>query len=260
VTEHQPSFVSEALYEHRFWLTVLRDHMEFIKGGLAPKEAPLVEQATTFQREAVLRLQRVEELAGESEVRGFTMDTADFNSRLIQFKQMILDRQLACRIDINLHPSLIDHMVREAQEYAVVMQMLLRGERLKGAALAIHEANLWITDASGHAAVIRSNIDPQEQDIFDSAHHWKIQFDHLTIQLSELQTKLRSQVRWVPSLERLMELSGSNMAMFRQYLTHLEETLEQCRALGILKPLMMDHMAREATYFLDKLERAKETS
>ncbi|PWK10226.1 DUF2935 domain-containing protein [Tumebacillus permanentifrigoris] len=244
--------------EHQFWLTVLRDHTEFIKLGLAATEPSDIKQTVALQQEVLQLLGQLEHIKNHhDQLRLFTRQAADFTKRLLVFKQSILDRQLACKIDINLPPSLIDHMIREGEEYVKVMALLLQGRFLEGAMLAIHEASLWLPDSSGHAAVIRSNIDPQENDIFESAHDWKLQFDKLTLSLEEMKTKVRSEVRWVPSLERLMAMTAEHISVFHTYLLHLRETLEECRALGTLKPLLMDHMSREAAYFLDKLEQAQ---
>jgi hypothetical protein len=260
LAEPENQFVSAAVFEHTFWLSVLRDHTEFIYMSLGPDEQREIATAKAMHQEAIALFEKTGQLKNASveDVRTFTLTAIEYTKRVLQFKQYLLDRTLACRITLHLSPTLIDHMVREGQEYLNILHMLLQGRELTGAQLAIHEANLWLPDASGHAAAIRSGVDPQEDDIFEAAHNWKVQFDDLTIHLAEIQTKLRSEIRWVPSLKRLMEMTTEQITLFRGFLCHLEETLAECRALSTLKPLMMDHMAREAAYFLEKLERARQ--
>ena len=257
MSELRIAFAHEVRFELEFWLSVFRDHTIFIHSSLGPDETALIQTAKHFQAEALANIDRLGQLSSEAEWRAFAHEAIRFATRLISFKQTLLDNQLACKITLHLAPSLVDHMVREAEEFLGTITRLLQGRPLTGAALAIHESELWIPDGSGHAAAIRSNVDPQEEDVFASAHHWKNEFDKLTIALQEVKTKLRSGVRWVPTLERLMEMTTTQFVLFRQYLEHLEEMLAECRVLGDLKPLFMDHMAREATYFLQKLERSK---
>ena len=257
VSELRNEFADEVRFELEFWLPVFRDHTIFIHSSLGPDETALIRTAKQFQAEAFAMIERLGAISAEAEWRAFAHEVIHFVRRLISFKQMLLDNLLACKITLHLPPSLLDHMVREAEEFLATITRLLQGTPLTGAALAINESELWIPDGSGHAALIRSNVDPQEEDVFESAHHWKTEFDKLTLALQELKTKLRSGVRWVPSLERLMELTATQFVLFRQYLVHLEEMISECRVLGDLKPLFMDHMAREATYFLQKLERSK---
>jgi Domain of unknown function (DUF2935) len=257
VSELRIAFATEARFELEFWLTVFRDHTFFIQTSLAPDEKVLIHTAKQFHQEALATIEHLDQHNTEGEWRAFAHEMIRYATRLISFKQTLLDNMLACQITIHLPPSLVDHMIREAEEFLGTITRLLQGTPLTGAALAIHESELWLPDGSGHAALIRSNVDPQEEDVFDSAHHWKTEFDKLTLSLQELKTKLRSGVRWVPTLERLMELTTTQFVLFRQYLEHLQEMLAECRILGDLKPLFMDHMAREATYFLQKLERSK---
>lgn len=256
MAEPRITFAAEARFENQFWLTVFRDHTFFILSSLAPNETELIQTAKGFHQEALARLESLDRLQTDGEWRVFSLEMTEYAARLISFKQLLLDNMLACKITLHLPPSLVDHMVREAEEYIQTITRMIQGTPLKGAALALHESELWIPDGSGHAALIRSNVDPQEEDVFESAHHWKSEFDKLNLALQELKTKLRSGVRWVPTLERLMELTATQFVLFRQYLEHLEEMVAECRVLGDLKPLFMDHMARETTYFLEKLERA----
>jgi len=253
--------VRDAQYEHNFWLEVERDHAEFLFLEFPPIEQDWIRKTYAYYQEFDQYLKKLPSVAkaGVPAMRTFTMEVYELVQRFTAFQQSLLDQMLACAVNSSTPPTLLDHMVREGQEYLLVMEMLLRGEQITGAALAIHEASLWLPDASGHAAIVRSRIDPSEQEIFESSHQWKTEFDKLVLQLDETKTKLRTGVRWVPALEKLMEMTTANMIQFRQYLLHLEETLEECRALSTLKPKLMEHMARETTYFLAKLEKSRQT-
>lgn len=199
MSELRNTFVSDARFEHSFWLSVLRDHTDFIRQSLSPLEQEAIAQANRLHQEALLLIEQFAHVKGVEEMRTFSLRMVESTTRLLHFKQMLLDRQLAGEITVHLPPSLLDHMIREGQEYLQVIAQLLHGRYLEGAPLAIHEANLWLSDGSVHAALIRNYVDPQEQDIFESAHKWKTEFDALYLHLQEMQTKLRTNVRWTPS-------------------------------------------------------------
>lgn len=70
----------------------------------------------------------------------------------------------------------------------------------------------------------------------------------------ELAGYLRANVEKFPALDKFHDDIGLEMTIFKGYLKELEEMRIKKEALGTFTPIMADHMLREGTYYLKKIE------
>lgn len=107
------NYVVTALLEHRFWLQILGDHARFFYHSLSPTETEEIQRANMFMNE-------FDQLLDESR-RNLSREELDvLNRRALQsvwklknFKLHLLRRQLVGKIDLNMPPTFVSHMVNE---------------------------------------------------------------------------------------------------------------------------------------------------
>lgn len=63
----------------------------------------------------------------------------------------------------------------------------------------------------------------------------------------------RTHIYDFPALRRLNDNANDIMTSFKEFLKNLEEDILEKKVVGIMYPLMTDHMIREECYYLTKL-------
>lgn len=274
------------LREVWFWAGVFRDHARFIHDHLGPKEEQEIRWARGFT-EAFERLHtEAEQLARRLCVPGpagsYALEAAPTDSPLAHmaehelrqteqqverlcrsalevltslraFKEKLLQQQLDCTITLSLGPTLLAHMIVEAEEGQRVLSGVREGAPLPPALESLHHHLIWLPDASGHAVALNNGLDGPEQVLREATERFHHIFDGMHIKALELYSMLRVAPRMVGALKRLNKDSVSQIATFRAFLEELREHLEGCELLTTLMPLMADHMLREELYYTEKI-------
>lgn len=282
---HAQESATQALREAWFWSGVFRDHAAFIHDNLAPGQEDLIRWADTFRNtfaalhDDVERLTRAAGIAGPAgsyalvgpqserplaglqgqELLRYEKSAGTVNQALLEalaalrgFKEQILQEQLNCTVKIHLPPTLIHHMINEAEEAYRVLGPVRRGE-MPPAAQALHHHLLWLPDAAGHAGVLHAGTDPTQAELLKTTEHFKKVFDGMHIRALELAGMLRVAPRMVAALRKLNRDAMGQISTFRAFLAELREHLEGCEILGTLVPLLADHMLREELYYTEKV-------
>ncbi|MEW6426102.1 MAG: DUF2935 domain-containing protein [Bacillota bacterium] len=78
----------------------------------------------------------------------------------------------------------------------------------------------------------------------------------LHIKAIEINDLLREDPRLVPALVYLTRQSAETTQKFRRLLEEYRDLRSSCLALATAPPLLPDHTAREAAYYLEKLGAA----
>ncbi len=169
------------------------------------------------------------------------------------FKAQILQMKLDCQVDIALPPTLIAHMITEADEAYRVLIGRPVSEPPDPAVTLMHHHLIWLPDAAGHAAVLHGDLDGTEQRLLRATEDFKEVFNGMHIKALELYSMLRVAPRMVGALRRLNRDSMAQIATFRGFLSELREHLEGCEVLGSLTPVLADHMLREELYYTEKI-------
>lgn len=244
------------LFEHRFWLQILGDHARFIFESLAPSEHEEIERAKYFIGTFDNLLDYARNNLSSEEIYTLIHQASNQTGKLRDFKLHLLERHLIGKISINLSPTFINHMVNELEEYERILQAYLSGNLPPANLMDIHL--LWLSDAVGHAATITSLLDMVEADEIQKSEKFTKQFEHYYLKAIELAGYLRTNVHHFPALNRFHHQAEMEMKLFQSFLHELEEMRMKDELLGVLTPLMADHMSREECYYLMKLSEVSE--
>ena len=122
------SYESAALFEHRFWLQVLGDHARFIFNALAPSEQEEIQQATYFINTLDQLLEQSRRSLSANELMALNQQAYQQAEAIREFKLNLIRQHLIGKIDLNLPPTFINHMVNEVEEYLRILTALLAGQ------------------------------------------------------------------------------------------------------------------------------------
>lgn len=249
-------YIKESLFEHQFWLQVLGDHARFILDSLSPSEMEYKQRASYFIAIFDDLLMEARRELEERELIDLTIKAQNQAEDIREFKLEIIKKQIVGDINIQLAPTFINHMVNEVEEYLRVIQWI-RSKKVV-TEHALHNHNLWLPDASGHANGIFINLDSTERDYRDISYKFFKEFEELFIKSYEFADYLRTGVNSFPALDRLNEVVEIKITLFMEFLLKVEKHFRDNRLIGTLAPLMADHMYREECYYLIKLSKVSE--
>lgn len=169
-------------------------------------------------------------------------------SGFIKFKEKILQEVLACRLYTSNYPLLIEHILREARMYAMIIRELEgRGGICRS---DLRELELfWNQIMMEHAQFIRGLLDPTECALMETADGFAEEYCRL---LEEARAK---------DGQMVYGLTGRSLETTRRYQafkTAGTEGITGCRIRSVILPLLADHVLREANHYLRILEAAEE--
>jgi len=115
--------------------------------------------------------------------------------------------------------------------------------------LNLEEVKFWIRIMEEHALFIKSGLPCDKEDLIDEAQSFYQEFGSLRTRAERLQND-----------KKFMELVNDTQALLREFYTFKRDLLHQmleCKLGGYNFPLFLDHLAREAEYFMRLLEKIK---
>ena len=251
-----PDYEKSVRFEHRFWLQILGDHARFILNALSPKEKEKIEKAKIFINSFDRLLDRSRENLSGRELDDLTEEALRLSKKLRVFKLELLKEHLVGKIEINMPPTFINHMVNELDEYISILKCFLSNGFPE--APAVHYHKLWLLDGVGHANSINSNLDDVEKDLKRKSKEFAKHFDDLHMKAMEFAGYMRTNLTKFPALARLNKQAELEMLLFMNFLKELEEMRLTKEALGTIQPLVLDHMFREECYYLTKLSQVSD--
>ncbi len=248
-------YKEKALYEHEFWLEVLRDHSIFIEGALQHTEKEDLKKVTAFKDTFVGYLTKIPSFTTD-ELVSFSKEMEPIVYSFREYKLTIIERMLKGTIKINLGPTFVNHMVNEIEEYMKVLAYLQK-EKLPPVFHELHHHLLWLLDASGHAGAIAGSMDLSERDVKQKSMMFEKQFNEFYLKAVEMAGFLRTNLKHFPALARFNKEVELEIQLFQGFLEELEEMEMDVKVLGSFSALMADHMFREEQYYLMKVAQAE---
>lgn len=126
-------------------------------------------------------------------------------------------------------------------------EVLLGGVR-KELVAALHEMQFWLRIMQEHAGLIRNGLDPTEERLFREA-------DMLFRELAPLRAEAESLMSASPGkkIGELIERSLIIVSRLRDFKRNITALIKECRILTILPTDLIDHVRREADFFLGEL-------
>ncbi|MBB6669076.1 DUF2935 domain-containing protein [Cohnella nanjingensis] len=246
---------ASALFEHRFWLQVLGDHARFILDSFASQEKDDIAKAKRFVQVFDGLLAGARNATAGTNLDALQREAKIETDALRAFKLDLLARSLHGRLKSSLPPTFFSHMVNELEEYVRILDALLEGKPVP-IYHPLHHDLLWLQDAHGHAGAIAMGLDRVETDLLHRSVDFEKHFQALYLKAVEMAGYLRTQLRDFPAMRRYHQQINLEMALFRKFLSDLEELELRAEVLDIISPLMPDHMAREECYYLLKLAQS----
>jgi hypothetical protein len=247
-------YCQESKFEHRFWLQILGDHARFMFNSFSPEEVEFINQAHYFIQASDHLLEEARKMESASQERWmeFAQHAYGLAEQLRQFKLHILCQHLECQVKTSLPPTFYNHMVNENEEYMRILSYLVRGE-VAPMLHPVHHHSIWLIDAAGHAAAMKSDLDPTEKKLAHKAKEFEKTFEDFFIKAKEMAGFIRARQDLFPALKEFNKETSLEIILFKCFLEELEEMRLDCRVLGTLTALMADHMSREECYYLIKL-------
>lgn len=97
-----------------------------------------------------------------------------------------------------------------------------------------------------------------EYDFQQKSNQFTKQFEHFYLKAIELAGYLRTNINSFPALNRFNHQAEMEIQLFRVFLHELADLRLNDELLGVLTPLMADHMSREECYYLMKLSEVSD--
>ena len=238
----------------------MRDHTEFILTALSSREIEAINTAKFMQNgfnsiwNEAGSMMRVPE---PKAVTGLLNRSKAMVLSMIGFKRALLQRLLKCEIELNLTPTFVNHMINEATEFYRTLCTIQSNIPFNKTMENIRLHKIWMPDAAGHAANIAAELDAVETELVREAEDFRKIFDNLFIKANELGLMLERTGLENGALRYLNEEVHKAMGKFIVFLEKILRLRQQCKALGVLKPLVPDHMIREERYYLSRLQKLK---
>lgn len=242
--------------EIRFWTGIMRDHGEFILTSLSYNEQEAI-NAARYYKEAFINLhEQSKKLAGTKDIDALnSLVNECLNTLLnfINFMKLLLRRLLECQLNTSLPPTFYNHMINEAMEFYKTLVNIKCNVMENPLFENLNLHRIWLPDAAGHAATIACDLDPVEKLLIEEAHEFEKCFNHLAIKADELGKMLVRTCLDNGALKYLNEEVRKKIMEFICYLEKIRELELNCKALGVLKPIIPDHMIREENYYLYRI-------
>lgn len=172
---------------------------------------------------------------------------------LIGFKTLLVENVLSCRLFTADYPLLLEHMHREAQLYADILEKLQdRASPDDAVGEAIEKEAFFNQIMAEHAKFLRGMLDPVEEALIDTAGEFAKEFDALTRRAQEL-------IGAPGNLPLVTQDSKEAAGALIECKTRTTKGLLSCGIRSAIAPLLADHMLREANHYLILLGRFRQT-
>ncbi len=181
-------------------------------------------------------------------VEKINRDALALTTELLRYKQRVLADVLACRIFTVNYPLQIDHIIREAQDYIQLLQLLMAGDLDMTPEEFAGMQEFWNNNMGEHAEFIAGMLDPTEKALILEASDFATEFDMLQQQAESAESMLQM-------LPEVTAQSATATESIREFKAQGTKGILSCSVRSIIIPLLSDHVLREANYYLRILKQ-----
>lgn len=245
--------------EIEFWTQIMRDHALFQYTVLSPKETETISKTQYFNNLFSQLLENVQQLPKELNPEVIPNLIAENKTAIVQFtqfKKMMLEKLMACHIELAMDPSFLNHMINEAMEYYRFLCIADESLRFNKVLENIRLHKVWLPDAAGHAKYIASQLDGIEEIHINEAMDFVYRFDGLFKKAFEMYLMYERTTRRNGELEYFNKEVEMVMENFIIFLEMIEQLKKECKlfSTGTFSSLIPNHMIREEKYYLLKVK------
>lgn len=162
---------------------------------------------------------------------------------LIQFKMNILTQVSSCKMVTNNYPTMIHHILEEAQFYFRMIQSLQNRENINVDEEAFKEETFWNDIMHEHSEFIRGLLDPTEEKLIKKANNFADEFDRLEKEAKAAKNR-------VAVLKKVTADSLKATTQLAEFKTQGVQGILDCKVKALILPLLADHVLREANHYL----------
>jgi hypothetical protein len=181
--------------------------------------------------------------------------TREFHSLL----DYTMGKSLECDVIISTPVSLLDHMVREAEESQRIFKLVESGKKASPADAIIHESVFWLRQMADHLGYIHHYVDLSNYDLQHQVIQMKEKFERLLLQANAFQTMFRDRSRVLPALDQFKKMLIPEVKDLEAFKLELDELVKKCAAVTTSPPDLLEHIAREAHHLWRNLEEERIT-
>lgn len=179
------------------------------------------------------------------QVENFNKKVIPWVDRIINFKKRVLNGMTSCNIFTLNYPTLIKHILREAELYRSLIYSLENGQNIENN--DIKQTKLfWDRIMMEHAEFIRGLLDPSEEQLINTADKFAREYQIL---LNQAKTSTYE-----------MNIMNKNNSLretinFKEFKTAGTKGINECKIESIILPLLADHVLREANHYIRLLRQ-----
>ena len=175
----------------------------------------------------------------EQKVRTLSNNISILLDGFIEFKLRVLDEVLGCRMFTANYPTLIHHVLHEAEMYKSSIAALEAGHNLSD---NVKDAQVfWDHIMLEHAVFIRGLLDPAENELINTANNFATEY----AKLMEVAKAATDETIHTVTADTLQETEK-----YRDFKDAGAKGIGECKIRSVILPLMADHVLREANYFI----------
>lgn len=236
-----------------FWVRNNFEHGEFFDREISHHELELARA----NHQMVQRMGSIFKQA-ESKQGDIVNLITEAKSSTHEFKDLLLhtmDKALRCEVIISTPVSLLDHMIREAEEAQQVFKLIETGAYITPAEAAIHENYFWLRQMLDHLIFISHYVDASNYELHDEVRAKTKKFENLFLQANALRTIIRKPRNEIsPVLNTFNQMVIKEAKALEAFKLELSELIKACAAVTIAPPNLLEHIAREAHHLWRNLE------
>lgn len=236
-----------------FWMRNNFEHGEFFDREISHHELELARA----NQQMVDRMGKIFKKT-ESKTGDISLIIDEANSSTEEFKDLLIhtmDRALHCDVIISTPVSLLDHMIREAEEAQKVFKLIESNAYITPSDATLHENNFWLRQMVDHLIFISHYVDASNYELHDQVRTMTKKFENLLLQAQSLKTIIRRPRKEVsPILNTYNQMIIKEAKALEAFKLELSELIKNCAAITTAPPNLLEHIAREAHHLWKNLE------
>lgn len=170
---------------------------------------------------------------------------------VIAFKTNLLNAVLKCRVFSTNYPSMVKHLIEEAQAYGNTLIKLQNKIDPNIVVEAPIQEAFWNHIMGDHAKFIRGLLDPSHEDLIQIANDFAGEFE-------ELRERALEAVQNANMIEEVTDESLEATERIKEFKEESIEGILDCKISVIAVPLLADHVLREANHYINLLQMYEE--
>lgn len=236
-----------------FWLRNDYDHGRFFDREISHHELELAKANENMLQQLANVFTKVEKK--KADIGGLIIEAKHVTKEFHSLLTYTMDRALHCNVIISTPTSLLDHMIREAEESLNVFAVLESGKELSPADANMHTSLIWLRQMSDHLGFIRHYLDTTNYQIHEELLASIQKFNNFLLQAEAMNTMLRHPRNEITPVQANFDKTLiTNLKELEMDWLGLDDLIKKCALLTTAPPDLLEHIAREAHHAWRNLE------